>query len=179
MIKELIPPNHLNYDVNRVTVRLAAIEHDSVVNGEGVRTVLYTQGCSHHCKGCHNPRTWDFEGGRQFSYNEILKEVKQNKLSNGVTWSGGDPVYQENNVFLISKELKLLGYNIWLYTGFTYEYLLKFKPLLLSVVDVLVDGMFELDKKTLELPFVGSSNQRVIDVPTSFKEKRVKVLYRV
>lgn len=156
-----------------ISVRLAEIELDSVVNGPGVRTVLYTQGCKHQCKGCHNPSTWDFKGGKTWKYDEILEKLKKNKLSTGVTWSGGDPVYQSKDVYEINYKLKKLGYNIWLYTGFTFEYLIVKERKLLSTIDILVDGPFELEHKTLELPFVGSSNQRVIDIPFTLKREKI------
>ena len=139
-------------------MRIAAIEHDSVVNGVGCRTVIYTQGCKHKCVGCHNPSTWDFNAGYEMTLDEIYHEVKKNKLSKSITWSGGDPVYQLDEVLELSKRLKEEGYDIWLYTGFLYEEIQN----KLCYIDVVVDGLFEIDKRTLDIPFVGSSNQRII-----------------
>lgn len=158
--------------IDKAYVKLRYIEHDSVVNGSGVRDVLWVQGCKHYCIGCHNPETWPFTGQKHY-FRDIIDKLSPFK---SVTWSGGDPVYQSYGVHVINSELKKLGYNIWLYTGFTWEYLIKFEPLILVNIDVLVDGKFEISKKTMDLPFVGSSNQRIIDVKKSLKSSSISIL---
>ena len=106
-------------------VRLAAnIQPDSIVDGEGIRTVIWFQGCLHHCKECHNPETWNFDGGIEFDVEEIKAEIKNLKYQNGVTLSGGDPFFQPIAALEIAKYAHSLGLNVWCYTGFTYEELL-------------------------------------------------------
>ncbi len=166
-----------------MTIRLAApIQSDSVVDGYGVRAVIWTQGCSHNCPFCQNPQTHDFKGGAEFTLEEIFEEIKNLKNQDGITLSGGDPLYQIEPVMEIAKFAKGIGLNVWCYTGFTYEQILKMgeknpKYLeLLDYLDVLVDGLFVNDLKDLNLLFRGSSNQRLIDVPKTLKNKKVTIL---
>lgn len=157
-------------------IRLAAeLQPDSIVDGEGIRTVIWTQGCPHGCKGCHNPSTHDFDGGALVPVEEIIEELKQLKGQDGITLSGGDPFSQSKACADIAKYAKDLGLNIWCYTGYTFEEILKNKEhyKLLEQVDVLVDGKFELEFRSLDLQYKGSSNQRIIDVQKSLKEKRI------
>ena len=157
-------------------IRLAAdLQSDSIVDGEGIRTVIWTQGCPHHCKGCHNPTTHDFEGGALIEVEEIIEELKVLKGQDGITLSGGDPVCQSEACFEIAHAAHELGLNVWCYTGFTYEEMLrnpKHKKLL-EEIDILVDGKFILEKKSYDLYFRGSTNQRIIDVKKSLKRERV------
>lgn len=163
-------------------VRLAGIIHESLSNGKGLRRVLFAQGCKHNCKGCFNKHTHDFNGGQVFDADEIVRDIVQNPMLRGVTFSGGDPLEQAESFAYIAKELKEAGKDIWVYTGYTYEHIteniFKIEGLkeLLNNIDVLVDGKFELDKKDEKLKFRGSSNQRIIDVKESLKTSKLVVL---
>ena len=147
-------------------IRVAGLTDDSIVDGKGFRFVIFTQGCLHHCKGCHNPETWDMNGGNEMDIEEIKIKIKQNGLLDGITFSGGDPFYQVAPCAKLAKWAKENGLNIWAYTGFVYEDLLKMPEVkeFLDLVDVLVDGPFILEEKSLLLNFRGSKNQRVIDL---------------
>ncbi len=148
-------------------MRISGITDDSIVDGPGVRTVIFTQGCRHFCPGCHNPETWPFEGGREYSPAELLAYLEERCYTRRVTFSGGDPVYQED----LAETLRLLkerGYHTMVYTGFTWEELPDRG--FLQYTDVLVDGPYNEALKTLDIPFVGSSNQRIIDVRRSLAE---------
>lgn len=160
-------------------IRLAAyLQSDSIVDGEGIRTVIWTQGCPHHCKGCHNPETHDFQGGALVDLKEIYQEIDKLEGQTGITFSGGDPFMQPKECSLIASYAKELGYNIWCYTGFTFEELLTMSKTkkeimnFLKNIDVLVDGKFEIDKKSYSVIFAGSTNQRIIDVKESLKQKK-------
>lgn len=157
-------------------IRLAAwLQPDSIVDGEGVRTVLWTQGCPHHCPGCHNASTWDFAGGEEVLVEDVIDGLKQLKNQDGITLSGGDPVCQSEACYVISKSAHEMGLNVWCYTGYTYEAMLvnpKTKKLL-EEIDVLVDGKFIEAEKSYDIYFRGSKNQRIIDVKQSLLEERV------
>lgn len=166
-----------------MTIRLAApLQSDSVVDGYGVRTVIWTQGCSHNCPFCQNPSTHDFDGGKEFNLTEIFNELDSLENQDGITLSGGDPLFQIEPITEICKHAKSIGLNVWLYTGFTYEQIIemgKTNPKyleLLNYLDVLVDGKFEIDKKDLNLLFRGSSNQRLINVVETLKKKKIVLL---
>lgn len=149
-------------------MKVMNIIHDSIVDGTGLRTVVFFAGCPHFCKGCHNPESWNIKNGKEMTIEEIAKEVCKNPISN-VTFSGGDPFYQASEVKGLAKKLKALGKNIWAYTGYTYEELLESsddKTELLNQCDVLVDGRFVLEQRDLTLKFRGSRNQKIIDVKT-------------
>ena len=153
-------------------IRLAAdLQSDSIVDGPGLRTVIWTQGCAHHCKGCQNPQTWDFNGGGLVPIDAVLAAIDELECQSGITFSGGDPMYQPEACTKIAKYCKKKGYNIWVYTGFTYEQVLKMsktKPIykeFLSTIDVLVDGRFVMAERDLSILFRGSRNQRLIDIP--------------
>ena len=151
-------------------IMLAGITEDSIVDGPGIRTTFYGQGCPHHCPGCQNPETWSFEGGTPMEVSRMVEIVKSNPLCHGVTFSGGEPFAQAAAFADLGRRLKEEGYEIASYTGYTIEELLKGSPEqkdLLSVLDVLVDGRFLLEEKSLELNFRGSRNQRVLNVPES------------
>lgn len=162
-------------------VRLAAnIQPDSIVDGEGIRTVIWFQGCLHHCKECHNPETWNFDGGIEFDVEEIKAEIKNLKYQKGVTLSGGDPFFQPIAALEIAKYAHSLGLNVWCYTGFTFEELLDEdidKKEFLKNIDVLIDGRFEIAKKSLACKFRGSTNQRIIDVTKSLENNKVVLYY--
>lgn len=163
----------------KVKIRLASpITTDSVVDGKGLRTVIWCQGCSHHCQGCHNPDTQDFLGGFEQEVDDLVQAVLAVPMQSGVTFSGGEPMMQPVSCAAVARELKSKGQNIWCYTGFTFEELIK-RPdclLFLQYIDVLIDGKFELALKSYNLLFKGSANQRIIDVAASLKQKKV-ILY--
>ena len=164
-----------------MVVRLAAdIQPDSILDGSGIRTVIWFQGCLHNCKGCQNPETHDMNGGIVVDVDELKMKLKNLKYQNGITLSGGDPFFQPEAALEIAKFAKSVGLNVWAYTGFTYEALLSDKSRLdlLKNVDVLVDGKFMMDKKSLNCKFRGSTNQRLIDVKKSLEAGGV-VLYEV
>lgn len=163
-----------------MTIRLAApLQSDSVVDGFGVRTVIWTQGCSHNCPFCQNPQTHDFEGGALFEIEDIKEELNLLENQDGITLSGGDPLFQIEAVTEIAKYAKNIGLNVWCYTGFAYEKIVEMgkknnKYLeFLNYLDVLVDGKFEHDKKDLTLLFRGSSNQRLINVVETLKQNKI------
>ncbi len=164
-----------------MVVRLAAdIQPDSILDGSGIRTVIWFQGCLHNCKGCQNPETHDMNGGMVVDIDEIKMKLKNLKYQSGITLSGGDPFFQPEAALEIARFAKSIGLNVWAYTGFTYEALLSDKSRLdlLKYVDVLVDGKFMIDKKSLNCKFRGSTNQRLIDVKKSMEAGGV-VLYDV
>ena len=164
-----------------MVVRLAAdIQPDSILDGSGIRTVIWFQGCLHNCKGCQNPETHDMNGGIVVDVDELKMKLKNLKYQSGITLSGGDPFFQPEAALEIAKFAKSIGLNVWAYTGFTYEALLSDKSRLdlLKNVDVLVDGKFMMDKKSLNCKFRGSTNQRLIDVKKSLEAGGV-VLYDV
>ncbi|API92620.1 MULTISPECIES: anaerobic ribonucleoside-triphosphate reductase activating protein [Virgibacillus] len=148
------------------TARVLSIYHDSVVDGEGLRTVIFFAGCPHHCKGCHNPKSWNIRNGKEMHVQQIIDEAL-NPLTD-ITLSGGDPFYQAEAVAKVAKRLKEHGKNIWAYTGWTIEQLMENNDAhqleLLQYVDVLVDGPFILSQRDLTLSFRGSRNQRIIDM---------------
>lgn len=157
-------------------IRLASdIQRDSIVDGEGIRAVLWTQGCGHHCPGCQNPFTWDFDKGMLVDIEDVLLALDELEGQDGITFSGGDPVYQSKECAVIAKYAKSIGLNVWCYTGFLYEDMLEDKTRreFLNYIDVLVDGKFILKEKSLSLYFKGSRNQRIIDVAKSLAENKV------
>lgn len=163
-------------------LRISGIIKESIVDGPGIRYVVFTQGCLHKCEGCHNPQTHDLEGGYLIDIDDILAEVKKNPLLDGLTFSGGEPFLQPGPLGELGKAVKAMGFNIIAYTGFTFEQLLelsKKKPditSLLQVTDILIDGRFELSQKDLLLKFRGSKNQRPIDVQNTLKTGQVVLL---
>ncbi len=152
------------------------IQCDSIVDGPGLRAVIWFQGCSHNCFKCHNPGTHPFNSGITYDIDEVKEMIDNLDNQDGITFSGGDPLFQPEAFIALSKYAKEKGYNTWCYTGFTYEEVLKMNKELLSYLDVLIDGKFEHDKHSLELKYKGSSNQRVIDVQKSLEQSKV-VLY--
>ena len=165
---------------NKDEIRLAAdLQSDSIVDGPGLRTVIWTQGCSHKCEGCQNPQTWDFNGGGLVPLDMVYEAIDELEYQQGITFSGGDPMYQPYPCAKLAKYCKEKGYNIWVYTGFTYEEIMnmsKKDPIyleFLKYVDVLVDGRFILKDKDLSKLFRGSKNQRLIDIPKTLKSKKI------
>lgn len=146
-------------------MKVMNILHDSVVDGEGLRTVIFFAGCPHGCLGCHNPESWNSSNGKEMTLEEVLLEIQSNSIAN-VTLSGGEPFIQAKEVSRLAKEIKAIGKNIWAYSGFTYEEIInskdRYKKELLSYCDVLVDGRFILEERDLSLLFRGSRNQEII-----------------
>ena len=152
---------------------LAGIVEDSIVDGPGIRSTVFCQGCPHHCEGCHNPETWEFGCGTPVPVEEILRIIRSNPLCRGVTFSGGEPFAQAAGFARLAKLLKKEGYEVASYSGYTFEQLLGGSPAqleLLEAIDILIDGPFLLSQKTLEAPFRGSRNQRVLDVKKSLTQ---------
>ena len=163
-------------------IRLAreTLQTDSIVDGDGIRSVLWTQGCPHHCLGCHNPETWGYESGALVDVEDIKKQLANLENKEGLTLTGGEPFAQVEALVSITKYAKDLGFNIWAYSGYTFEYLSSNTQTLklLELVDVLVDGKFMLELKSAEVKFRGSTNQRIIDVAKSLKKnKAVEIKY--
>lgn len=161
-------------------ISLSGIAGDSIVDGPGIRLTIFTQGCPHHCPGCHNPQTHDPEGGSWGNTEDIAAAMAENPLLDGITLSGGEPFLQPVPCLVLAKEAHRLGLNVWAYTGYTWEELLTENNAerleLLRETDVLIDGPFLLAERSLDLHFKGSRNQRTIDVQKSL-EKREIVLW--
>lgn len=154
-------------------IRIAGVVRESIVDGPGLRFAVFTQGCSHGCPECHNIDTWDFKGGYDCEIEKILEAIDANPLLDGLTLSGGDPLFQPGPSYILAKAVKERGLNVAVYTGFLFEELMKMAEAdenimnLLSNTDILIDGKYEKDKRDLTLRYRGSSNQRIIDVKAS------------
>ena len=166
-------------------IRLASyLQIDSIVDGPGIRTVIWTQGCKHNCPGCHNPSTHSFEGGELVDVNDVIEAMDLLENQDGITFSGGDPFYQAKECAYLAKHAHNIGLNVWCYTGFTYEQLMilgkKDESILkfLNQIDVLVDGPFIMEKRSQSAKFKGSTNQRVIDVKKSLEEDKIVLYYK-
>ncbi len=161
-------------------IRLSGIIKESIVDGPGIRYVVFTQGCPHHCEGCHNPDTHSFDGGYDGEAEDILKDFKKNPLLSGITFSGGEPFCQPEPLLELAKEVHSLKKNVISYSGYTFEELLKLSEKnqaireLMENIDYLIDGKFILAEKTLMLKFRGSKNQRIIDVKKSLECKEAQ-----
>ena len=186
-----------------VSLRLAGVVRESIVDGPGLRFAIFCQGCPHNCPKCHNQDTHDFSGGYDCDIQKIVNAIEENPLLSGVTFSGGEPSHQPVAFLEIAKKVKSRGLNIWMYSGYTLEELLsransaisdlnnmnenssqtseKNKEQvaltgLLSLIDVLVDGKFINELKDLTLPFRGSRNQRIIDMAATKRHNKI-ILY--
>lgn len=154
-------------------IRVFGIAQDSIVDGPGLRFVLFVQGCSHRCPGCHNPESHPVEGGETYTIDELYDKVRANKLVHAVTLSGGEPFEQADTCAELASRLKANDYNIWAYSGYLFEDLLARAVsdpgtrCLLENIDVLVDGPFIQDQHSYDLKWRGSANQRILDVPAS------------
>ena len=149
---------------------LSGIVSDSIVDGPGIRTTFFCQGCPHHCEGCHNPETWDFGCGTTVPVEDLVDVVKANPLCRGVTFSGGEPFAQAAGFAKLARLLKEKGYEVASYSGYTFEELLEGsddQKALLAAIDILIDGPFVLAERSLEIAFRGSRNQRILDVQKS------------
>lgn len=158
-------------------IRIAGITEDSIVDGPGLRLTVFVQGCHHGCKGCHNPETHRFDGGQIMNTAEIIAKMDSNPLLDGITLSGGEPFLQREACTELAKAAHERGLNVWCYTGYTWEVIdeaLKYGGLpFLDHIDVLVDGPYIENQRTLELPWRGSRNQRLIDVQESLRQGKV------
>lgn len=158
-------------------ISLSGIAGDSIVDGPGIRLTIFTQGCPHHCLGCHNPQTHDPEGGSWGNTEDIAAAMAENPLLDGITLSGGEPFLQPAPCLALAEEAHRLGLNVWTYTGYTWEELLTEnnaeRLALLRETDVLIDGPFLLAERSLDLHFKGSRNQRTIDVQKSLEKREI------
>lgn len=174
-------------------MNIAGINYESINDGEGVRTVIYVSGCSHKCPNCHNPETHDVNYGIEFTnelQDEIMNNIEKRPFISGITLSGGDPLHN-NNVFevfnfIIKLKSKFPDKNIWLYTGYTFDYITScpfrniettLRKRVVKECDVLVDGRYVDKLRDVTLKFRGSSNQRVIDMKETLKQNKVVTLY--
>ena len=147
-----------------MNIRVLDIAYETMADGPGLRTSIYGAGCGHHCPGCHNPQSWDFNGGKEMTVQELLDIIKDDEFAN-VTFSGGDPFYQVEAFTELARRIKEeTNKTIWCYTGYTHEQILADERLrmMLPYLDVLVDGPFIEKLRDTNLPFRGSSNQRII-----------------
>ncbi|MGC2873028.1 anaerobic ribonucleoside-triphosphate reductase activating protein [Ihubacter sp. rT4E-8] len=162
-------------------LRLAGIVRESIVDGPGIRFVVFCQGCPHLCPGCHNAVTHDFNGGYDCSIDKILEAIDENPLLDGVTFSGGEPACQSAGFLALAKEIKERNLHIVMYSGYTYEELTDMSvedaslDELLHIVDVLVDGRYEVSERDLTLAFRGSRNQRPIDLVRTWETGKVSL----
>lgn len=176
------------HNMKDIKIRLAGpVQKDSIVDGEGLRGVIWFQGCKHNCFGCHNPETHDMFSGIETSTSIVKKEIDKFIIQDGVTLSGGDPFFQLEAMLDICTYIKQKKLNIWVYTGYTFEEIIdlaknnKIYLDILETIDVLVDGRFVLKDKSLSILFRGSTNQRIIDVKKSLKQNKTILLskYRI
>lgn len=162
-------------------LRIAGTINDSVVDGDGYRYTIFTQGCPHHCRGCHNPETWNPEGGKDADTEELMAEIRANSLLEGVTFSGGEPFTQPAPLLQIAREAHAQGLDVWSYTGYVLDELIAMHDpdvdALLNELDVLVDGPFVIEGRDLTLRFRGSRNQRVIDMNATRERGEVVLKY--
>ena len=154
-------------------LRIAGVTKESVVDGPGIRLVIYAQGCPHRCPGCHNPETHVSDGGIETTVTELAKMIKQAKLIRGVTFSGGEPLMQPQAFARLAEIIKAAGYDLVVYSGYRFEQIRemaavnKYINTILKHTDILVDGPYIAELRDLRLAFRGSANQRLIDVPKS------------
>lgn len=156
-------------------MKLAGIIRESIVDGPGIRFVIFSQGCPHNCMGCHNPDTHNFDTGFKAENQKILAEIDKNPLLKGVTFSGGEPFCQAKEFADLARSIKSRGLDVVTYTGYTFEYIKNSFTInkdwaeLLELTDILIDGPFVEDKKDLTLKFRGSQNQRILDIQKSLE----------
>ena len=172
---------------------ISGVDYESIADGVGIRAVVYVSGCSHHCAGCHNPDTHAADFGTEFSPTlqaQIIENIKARPFLRGLTLSGGDPLFESNVaevlafVRRVNSAINRTDFDIWLYTGYTWEVLQKLREKngalneLLQSIDVLVDGRFELSQADKSLAFRGSCNQRLINVPLSHAKNEL-ILFEI
>jgi anaerobic ribonucleoside-triphosphate reductase activating protein len=156
-------------------MRLSGITPESLVDGPGLRYVIFTQGCPHQCPHCHNPETWDKDAGKEYSVKQVVRFLKQQKKTKqGVTFSGGEPFLQAGELVQVAQAARQMGLDVVTYTGYTYEELIAYNSddinALLSASDILIDGKYVHALRDIGLQFRGSSNQRLIDVAETQKK---------
>ena len=158
-------------------IRLSGIVEERIVDGKGIRFVVFTQGCPHNCKGCHNPQTHDFKGGYMEDTDKLFEMFQEDPILKGITFSGGEPFMQPKPLTELAKKVHSVRKDVTCYSGFTFEEILNSenedRVELLKNIDVLIDGKFILEQRNLELSFRGSENQRVIDVKKSLSENKI------
>lgn len=160
-------------------MRMYGLEQNSYVDGPGIRMAIFFQGCLHKCKGCHNPGSWPMYGGEKVDTNDLMKKMANDPLLDGITLSGGEPFLQPQPALALARFARQRGLSVWCYTGYTFEQISEWqdnRKTLLQNIDVLVDGPFKLEEKSLDIPWRGSRNQRLIDVRKSLEKGEV-VLY--
>jgi anaerobic ribonucleoside-triphosphate reductase activating protein len=160
-----------------MTIRIANWIQDSIVDGPGLRFSLFTQGCLHHCPGCHNPTTHDPDGGRVVDISTLVTEMKKNPLLSGLTITGGEPMLQPQSVLTLLREAKALGLDVIIYSGYTYEELRVKQDSSIEAIlieaDYLIDGRFILQERTFDLAFRGSRNQRIIHLKATKEQGKI------
>ena len=146
-------------------INVNSVIYDSIVDGPGLRTTIFTQGCQHGCKGCHNILTWAMVDKKLYEVDELIKEIKENSDSKKITISGGEPLLQLMEVLDLCQKLKAEGFNIWMYSGFTISEIQQSDKIkILDYIDVLIDGKFVEKLKDFSLLYRGSSNQKIINL---------------
>jgi anaerobic ribonucleoside-triphosphate reductase activating protein len=159
-------------------MRLSGITEESLVDGPGLRYVIFTQGCLHCCPHCHNQKSWDINDGKEYSVKQIIRLIKrQKKTKRGVTFSGGEPFLQAAELAEVALAAHQIGWDVVSYTGFTYEELIEKNDdgveALLAASDIIVDGKYIHERRSIKLQFRGSSNQRIIDMAKTREKGRV------
>lgn len=160
-------------------MRMYGLEQNSYVDGPGIRMAIFFQGCLHKCEGCHNPGSWPMYGGEKVDTNDLMKKMANDPLLDGITLSGGEPFLQPQPALALARFARQRGLSVWCYTGYTFEQINEWqdnRKTLLQNIDVLVDGPFKLEENSLDIPWRGSRNQRLIDVKKSLEKGEV-VLY--
>ena len=162
-------------------IKIAGIVKESIVDGPGIRLVVFTQGCVHNCIGCHNPDTHSFSQGYYTTIDNIVEMVEKDPLLDGITLSGGDPFHQGRVCGILANRIRDMGLNVVTYTGYTFEEIMNEIDInigwkeLLYATDILVDGKFDIGKRSLLLKFRGSENQRIIDVKRSLENNQIVI----
>lgn len=159
-------------------MKILRIVKCTMVDGPGFRTSIYTSGCSHYCKGCHNSNSWDINSGKEMCISDIMQAINDASPSGGVTLSGGDPLFQLQDTIELCKSIKASNRNLWVYTGYTFEQIINDDVMkeILPYIDVLVDGKYINSERCVgdkKYIFRGSRNQRLVDVKRSLKENKV------
>jgi len=160
-------------------IRLAGIVGDSIVDGPGIRVAIFTQGCPHHCEGCHNPQSWAFDGGYEMDVEDIYTKICSNPLARGVTFSGGEPFCQAAPLRELAQMIKDRGLELAIYTGYVFEELQAMNDEsvngLIELADIIVDGPFIRARRNLDLKFRGSDNQRIINIKKTLQSGSVVI----
>jgi anaerobic ribonucleoside-triphosphate reductase activating protein len=165
-----------------MTIRLSGVVWESIVDGPGLRCAAFAQGCPHACPGCHNPQTWSYDGGYLARTDDIIRRMRGNPLLRGITLTGGEPFEQAEAAACLARAARACGYDVVAFSGYTFEQLLTKSAsdpavkALLEQTDLLIDGRFIIERRSHDLPFRGSANQRLIDVPRSLATGTVRLL---